>query len=221
MRTAVAIMAKAPWPGQVKTRLCPPLSLEEAADLYRCFLLDKIEQLRSLAGASLAISYAPAEAAGVFETLAPGVLLVAQEGPDLGARLANTFARLFARGFTAALAIDSDTPSLPTRYLEAAVERLASPDVDLVLGPSDDGGYYLIGMRSLEPELFEAMPWSTSRVLPETIRRAAARGLRVAHLPTWFDVDTYADLERLEASLPGTDAAFARHTRRFFERRAA
>ena len=87
-------------------------------------------------------------------------------------------------------------------------------DTDLVLGPSEDGGYYLIGLRVSRPELFEAMPWSTPQVLPETVRRAHALGLRIAWLPSWFDVDTGSDLERLEASL--ATAAVPRHTRRFF-----
>ena len=115
--------------------------------------------------------------------------------------------------------IGSDVPTLPSAVLGAALERLAG--ADLVLGPSEDGGYYLIGLREPRAALFADMAWSTEIVFEETMRRASALGLDVGLLPAWFDVDTAADLERLEAALaaPGPGA---RHTRRFFaERRAA
>jgi rSAM/selenodomain-associated transferase 1 len=219
-RIAVAIMAKAPRAGEVKTRLCPPLSAREAAELYRCFLLDKIGQVRTLKEASPAIAYTPAEGRMVFEELAPGFTLVPQQGADLGARLANSFDQLFAKGCTGALAIDSDTPTLPTDFLQQARDLIATPDVDVVLGPSEDGGYYLIGLRTLHQELFEEMPWSTAQVLPETIRRAEAKGLKIVCLPPWFDVDTPDDLERLKASLAKRERTEPRHTRRFFMERA-
>jgi rSAM/selenodomain-associated transferase 1 len=216
---AVAIMAKAPRAGEVKTRLCPPLSAAEAAELYRCFLLDKIEQVRSLCGARPAIAYTPEEGRAFFETAAPDFLLVPQRGDDLGARLAGTFEALFAQGYVGALAIDSDTPTLPTGLLQEAVDLLAGPPVDVVLGPCEDGGYYLIGLRRLHRELFEGIAWSTDRVFPETVRRADAMGLTVVSLPAWLDIDTPEDLERLRASLPRTDTDLPRHTRDFFRER--
>ena len=214
-RLAVFIMAKTPRPGEVKTRLCPPLSAAQAAELYRCFLLDKIEQVRALKEVTPAIAYVPAEARPTFQTLAPGFALVAQRGDDLGARLANSFEEFLKNGFTAALAIDSDTPTLPIAFLEQALVLIWNPSVDLVLGPSEDGGYYLIGLRALHRELFEGIPWSTSQVLLETIRRAEERGLRIAQLPPWYDVDTPDDLERLKAVLEETDTPEPRQTRRF------
>jgi uncharacterized protein len=216
---AITIMAKSPRPGQVKTRLTPPLSPVDAAELYRCFLLDKIEQVGALAGAIPSVAYTPAEDRSVFEALAPGFLLLAQRGPDLGARLANSFAHLFAAGHAAAFAIDSDTPTLPNAHLEQAMALIATPGIDVVLGPSEDGGYYLIGLRALYRELFEDMPWSTSQVVPETRRRAEAKGLKVATLPPWFDIDTPEDLKRLQASLAGPPGNAPRHTRRFFMER--
>ena len=211
---AVAIMAKTPRPGEVKTRLCPPLSAAGAAELYRCFLLDKIEQVRSLKTASPAIAYTPAEGRAFFEQVAPDFVLVAQRGVDLGDRLANSLGEQLERGHRAALAIDSDTPTLPRGFLEQALDLVTAPDVDVVLGPTEDGGYYLIGLRALHRELFEAMAWSTSQVLPETIRRAEAKRLRVACLPTWYDVDTPADLARLRTALAGSSDG-VRHTCRF------
>lgn len=213
---AVVIMAKAPQAGAVKTRLCPPLSTAEAARLYRCLLLDKIQQVRSLRAVHPAIAYAPAEGKAFFQALAPNFVLVPQQGQDLGSRLASSFEQLFGMGYAGVLAIDSDTPTLPTAYLEQAINLLTAPEVDVVLGPSQDGGYYLIGLRGLHSDLFEAMAWSTPEVLPETVRRAEARGLRVAMLPPWFDVDVAEDLERLKRSLAGTNGDGARHTRRFF-----
>lgn len=217
---AVTIMAKAPRPGEVKTRLCPPFSTEEAAELYRCFLLDKIEQVRALKTANPAIAYTPVGGKRYFEEIAPDFVLIPQQGPDLGARLADSFYQLFTRGYTGALAIDSDTPTLPTHYLEQALDLIATPTIDLVLGPSDDGGYYLIGLRTLYRELFEEMTWSTAEVMPETIRRAEVKGLKVSTLPLWFDVDTPEDLERLRTSLQNSEADAARHTRDFFKERA-
>ncbi len=214
-RIAVFIMAKAPRAGEVKTRLCPPLSPVEATELYRAFLLDKIEQVRALRWAIPAIAYTPAEERAVFQTIAPGFLLFPQEGADLGAKLANSFEYLFKHGYTGALAVDSDTPTLPSEFLERTLALIAKPDVDVVLGPSEDGGYYLIGLRRPHRELFEEIAWSTPVVLTETIRRAEARGLRVRLLPPWFDVDTAEDLERLRSHLEKTDGLGPRHTRRF------
>jgi rSAM/selenodomain-associated transferase 1 len=198
---AVAIMAKWPRAGQVKTRLCPPLDAGQAAVLYHAFLLDKIDQVRALKDAQPSLAYTPADARAEFEALAPEFTLVAQQGPDLGARLHQVLGALLAAGHIGAIAVDSDTPTLPTAFLQRAVDLFGDPRVDVVLGPTDDGGYYLIGVRAARPELFVAMPWSTPGVLPETLRRATAAGLYAACLPPWFDVDTPEDLERLRISL--------------------
>ena len=200
-RIALCIMAKAPEAGRVKTRLCPPLSPDDAAELYRCFLLDKIAQVREVAGAEPVLAYAPAQAAAVFEALAPGFTLLPQRGADLTARLVAVCAELFRNGCDAAIMIDSDTPTLPTARLERAVAFMSGGGHDLVLGPSEDGGYYLIGLRRPHPELFEGMRWSTPTVLEETLRRARALGLSVDHAAAWYDVDTAADLARLQADL--------------------
>lgn len=217
---AVAIMAKAPRAGEVKTRLCPPLSLADAAELYRRFLLDKIEQVTSLRTASFAIAYTPAEARAFFEEVASGFVLVPQRGADLGDRLANSLGELLERGHRGALAIDSDTPTLPLGFLQEALDLVMMPGIDVVLGPTEDGGYYLIGLRTVHRELFEAMAWSTSQVLLETIRRADAKGLRVACLPPWYDIDTPDDLARLQTALAASNGDNPRHTRKFLQERA-
>jgi len=175
------IMAKAPYPGQVKTRLCPPLTPEQAAALARAFLCDKIAQVRTLTSARPAIAYAPASEEGFFADVAPDFTRIAQQGPDLGERLIHSLEYFLNLGCTGVMAIDSDTPTLPTHCLQQAVALLAQPNVDVVLGPSDDGGYYLIGLRAMQRDLFIDMPWSTSAVLSETVRRAEALGLRTSH----------------------------------------
>lgn len=216
---AVAIMAKAPWPGAVKTRLCPPLGAAEAAALYRCFLLDKIAAVRMLMNTRAVIAYSPDEAAAEFGVLAPDFALMAQRGPDLGARLHATLASLLADGHSGAIAVDSDTPTLPREFLQQAVDCLTRREADVVLGPTDDGGYYLIGLRAAHAVLFEAVPWSTSAVLEVTLSKASAAGLRTVCLPTWFDIDTPDDLRRLERMLDGPAAAVAGQTGRFLASR--
>ncbi|HMH49580.1 MAG TPA: TIGR04282 family arsenosugar biosynthesis glycosyltransferase [Candidatus Acidoferrum sp.] len=217
---AVAVMAKAPDAGGVKTRLCPPLSPREAAALARGFLRDRIAQVRALTGARPLIAYTPASERERFERLAPDFALIAQRGPDLGARMRSTLATLLAAGHPAAMAIGTDTPTLPTRVIQQAVDRLAAADVDVVLGPAEDGGYYLIGVRADHPTLFDDVPWSTREVLEVTLRRARVAGLRTVCLGAWFDVDTPDDLTRLRLALAESPHA-APATSRFLERHAA
>ncbi len=215
VHTAVMIMAKAPQAGAVKTRLCPPLSPQTAAELYHAFLLDKIAQVRQLTQAQPTIAYTPEDSRPWFAALAPDCLLIPQQGAELGERLIRCFGQCFAAGYTGVLAIDSDTPHLPVASLQQAVALLALPQTDIVLGPTEDGGYYLIGLRAVYRELFEHMPWSTAAVVPETLRRAEALGLKVAWLPAWFDIDTAEELQRLRAMLAQSNLPEGQHTRQF------
>jgi uncharacterized protein len=218
VRSAVAIMAKAPQPGQVKTRLCPPLSHGEAAQLYQCFLLDKIAQVNALLRVTPVVSYSPDESKSVFQDLTPPhFILIPQRGDDLGARILFTFDQLFRQGYTQVIVIDSDTPTLPIAYLERGLRLIAACQNDVVLGPTEDGGYYLIGLRQPHPELFERMPWSTSQVFPETRCRAEQSGLTVAYTDAWYDVDTPEDLARLIESLAHHQAGLAQQTRQFLQ----
>jgi uncharacterized protein len=218
VRSAVAIMAKVPQPGQVKTRLCPPLSHREAAQLYQCFLHDKIAQVNALPRVTPVVSYSPDESKSVFQDLTPPhFILIPQRGDDLGARLLFTFDQLFRQGYTQVIVIDSDTPTLPTAHLEQGLRLIAAHQNDVVLGPTEDGGYYLIGLRQPHSKLFERMPWSTSQVFPETRRRAEQSGLTVAYTDSWYDVDTPEDLARLIESLAHHQDGLAQQTRQFLQ----
>ena len=216
VQSAVAIMAKAPQPGQVKTRLCPPLSHSDAAQLYQCFLRDKIAQVNVLPMVAPVVAYTPDESKSTFQDLTPPHFrLLPQRGDDLGARILFTFEQLFRQGYTQVIVIDSDTPTLPTAYLEQALSLIATRQNDVVLGPTEDGGYYLIGLRQAHAKLFERMPWSTSQVFPETRRRSEQAGLTVACTESWYDVDTPEDLVRLMASLDHIQDGLAQRTRQF------
>ena len=207
-------MAKQPRPGYTKTRLSPPLSAEEAAELYRCFLRDKLAQMAQVEGVQRAVAFLPPEAREYFAALAPGFALIRQKGRDLAERLRNVFANAFAQGYRQVLAIDGDSPTLPVAYLRQGFRRLDDPAVDVVLGPCEDGGYYAIGMKRLHPTLFD-VTMSTPHVLRDTLAQAERAGLRVALLPTWYDVDTPADLERLRAELAASGAGKAPRTAAF------
>jgi hypothetical protein len=199
-RQALFVMAKDPRAGQVKTRLCPPLTPEVAARLYQCFLLDVLDLVADLPGVDPVVAFSPPEAAEEFSRLASGRFqLVPQEGADLGARLENTFRVLFQQGYNRVAAVSTDSPDLPAEYLHEAFFRLR--DARVVLGPCPDGGYYLIGLSGPTPEVFRDMPWSTDRVVPETDARIKKMGLALEYLPEWHDVDTAADLDRLVRDL--------------------
>lgn len=208
-RVALAVMAKAPVAGQVKTRLCPPLDAAQAAALARCFLQDRIEQLAGVTGGDRMVAFAPPEREPEVRDLLPSdVRLVRQAGVDLGARLDRLLTELLAEGYAGAVAVDADSPTLPTAYLERACAHLAAGTADIVLGPAEDGGYYLIGLRDPAPQLFRGVPWSTPAVLGVTLARARAAGRRVTLLPPWFDVDRGPDLRRLGRAAGAAGAAF-------------
>jgi len=217
MNVALAIMVKQPIPGRVKTRLCPPLTPEQATELYRCFLLDKMAQVRRLAAAAPYLAFTPREAEAYFHGLAGEMFsLTPQEGEGLGERLNHLSAHLLALAHPGAVIIDSDTPSLPDQFLAEAVERMTDDHTDAVFGPAEDGGYYLVGLRRSAPAVFQGITWSSPVVLAQTLRAAAGAGLRVHLLPPWYDVDTGKDLARLTRDLEG-DGSIARRTWAFLQ----
>lgn len=195
MSALLIIFAKEPVPGQVKTRLSPPLSLEGAARLYQTFLIDILEEMARLSEIRLAVAYMPESGREFFQNLAPpGVRLFPQAGQDLGERMALALAWGFQAGHCPVLLRGSDTPDLPGSIILEAGEALGAGHADLVLGPAADGGYYMVGLNSPQPELFQDLIWSTSQVMAETLDRARSLALPVHLLPAWPDIDTGDDL---------------------------
>lgn len=198
---ALAVMTKAPQAGQSKTRLVPPLTTPQAALLSANFLRDTCENIASVGRVATAAGvavYTPVGAESFFDGLLPASFcLLGQRGSLFGDRLFHASEDLFAAGYDSVCLINSDSPTLPSEYLRAAVSALARPHDRLVLGPAKDGGYYLIGLKKSHRHLFEDIDWSTSRVLAQTISRAKEINLPVKLLPSWFDVDDATTLRRL------------------------
>ena len=191
-------MAKAPIAGQVKTRLVPPLSHEQAAQLSRALLADLLAHVLGLSGAERYLFFAPDHAADLMRDLTGERFhLLTQRGGDLGARMQAVFDDLWARGHRRIILIGGDLPVLPLQSLEQAFTALATPVERVVLGPSRDGGYYLIGMNRLMPEIFTGMTWSHGQVFSDTIKKAQALKIEALQLPLWFDIDTPLDLKQL------------------------
>ena len=216
--SALALMTKAPRAGNVKTRLVPPLTHDEAAQLNRCFLQDT--------GAAISVCctgvtsqdpgrpvargvavYTPVGAELDYADILPDDFsLLPQRGEKFGERLYFAVEDLFRCGFDSVCLIDSDSPTIPAKNFARAVELLSLPGDHIVLGPCDDGGYYLIGLKQLHQEVFERIDWSTGRVLQQTIGRATQIGVVVHELPRGLDVDDHASLRRLCGELLGNNA---------------
>ena len=190
------VVAKQPAPGKTKTRLCPPLTPSQASELYECFLRDTLDTMRRVPGVERQIGYLPDNAQVYFEQLAPDMRLLGQQGSSLGERLDNLLSTALQNGARRAVVMNSDSPTLPVAYLIQAFDLLAESDV--VLGPTQDGGYYLIGLKEPRPFLLRQVKMSTPHVLQDTLRLAEAGGLKVLLLPAWYDVDTIADLQQLK-----------------------
>ena len=204
MLDTLLVVAKQPAPGQTKTRLCPPLKPKQAAELYDCFLRDTLAAIRGVPGVQRVIGFLPEDAEAYFQQLAPDMGLVCQRGASLGERLDNLLTGALANGSRSAVVMDSDSPTLPAAYISQAFQLLKAADV--VLGPTRDGGYYLIGLKQPQPHLLRRVQMSTPRVLEDTLALAKASGLVVSLLPAWYDVDTIADLHHLAGEIAGPDA---------------
>src|SRR6516225_2139338 len=202
---AIAIMAKASVAGNVKTRLVPPLTHQEAAELNTCCLADIAANIAT-AAERVPIrgfaAYHPSGSEVFFEDLLPdGFKLLPPKEPTLGRSLFHAARDLFAAGYASVCLVNGDSPTLPTELLCEAVRRLREPGDRVVLGPAADGGYYLIGLKHFHERLFEAIDWSTERVCRQTIMRADEIGLPVASLPEWYDVDDAATFAILAQEL--------------------
>ena len=218
---ALAVMTKAPRAGEVKTRLVPPLTEDEAAQLNSSFLRDITAAISAAATERIACGvavYTPPDAEADYENILPEeFFLVPQRGDRFGDRLIFAAKDLFKAGFASICLINSDSPTVPAENFSQAIELLRLSGDRVVLGPSDDGGYYLIGLKSLHRELFEQIDWSTERVLEQTRQRAAEIDAEVKLLPAGYDVDDRATLRRLCDELLGKNSrdGLAPNTRKF------
>jgi uncharacterized protein len=205
--SGIAIMAKASIAGQTKTRLCPPLTFEQAAALNTAFLKDVAGNILAAArNASIRgyLAYGPpgAESRAFFHEImrSPFGLLEAWHA-NFGDCLFAAIEQMLALGHESAVVLNADSPTLPTSLLIEAAKVLSRPGDRAVLGPSADGGYYLLGLKAAHRRLFEDIAWSTEHVARQTLARAAEIGLPVHTLPEWYDVDDFASLWRLHADL--------------------
>ncbi len=207
-RLTLAVMARPPVPGRCKTRLAEGIGAAGAARLYEAMLLDTLHGLARIPGRHVVLAAPENDGVAALRRLAPEPWeIVEQRGADLGERLANGMRDLW-QGHLLCL-LDSDSPTLP---FDRLAETLAQPreEKTVIVGPCDDGGYYLIGSTSLETGIFDAIPWSTAAVMESTRARCATLGLAIEALPTGFDVDSAADLVRLRAELARDPAAAPR-----------
>jgi rSAM/selenodomain-associated transferase 1 len=192
---ALIIFAKAPIPGQVKTRLCPPLAPDEAATLHGTMVLDVLERSRNLLGFDRFLACAPSKQHPFFKAVGTrqGVHLLEQINEDLGCRMHQAVCSVFDSGYRSAVVVGTDLPAIHADWFRQALKGLA--DHDVVLGPSVDGGYYLIGLNNPAVELFFDIPWSTDQVLTSTQKKAQSLSLSVQLLTQQRDLDTLADLQ--------------------------
>ena len=197
----LVVITKAPIPGRVKTRLTPPLSAAEAAQLARALLEDTLRRVERIPYTHLVVAVEPPEAVPFMQKIAPGAEIVPQTAGDLGARMSAIIVDRFTRGASAVILIGSDHPTLARAQIDQAVRWLQEGGNPLVIGPAEDGGYYLIGLTRPHPELFSRISWSGPTVLQETLARARGADLQVRQLSVGRDVDTIEDLVRLQHEL--------------------
>lgn len=232
-RCAVAIMAKASVAGTVKTRLVPPLTYEEAAELNTCCLTDVAANVVTAARQAPIqgfAAYYPLGSERFFDDLLPdGFTLLPPREPTIGRSLFHAARDLFDAGHSSVCLVNADSPTLPTKFLVETVLRLRQSGDRVVLGPAADGGYYLIGMKQFHRRLFEEIDWSTERVFRQTLARAGEIGVTVAPLPEWYDVDDEATLTMLAREIGPCRRATGRYlngspapsTKAFLEKLAA
>lgn len=205
VNTCLIVFAKNPIPKQVKTRLLPRISPEQAALLYSAFLMDWCEALKELQNTDLIIAYTPPESQpNMQELIGNDVAYIPQDGADLGERLISATQWAAKNGYDKILLVGSDSPTLPLSYISQAIDGLDSRDI--VIGPSMDGGYYLIGftiegLNEIIPSIFDDIAWSTPQVFQQTVELISTMNVTLKLLPPWYDVDTPEDVSFLYAHL--------------------
>ena len=203
IRGAVVVMAKAPREGSVKTRLTGAYAPRDVVQLSECMLCDTLALVQALSRVHVAVMCPAGDVAEIGARLPAGVQVVGQRGDGLAAALASVFEH-FVPGFRRVVAVDSDSPHLPLAILESVFELLETNDV--VVGPTEDGGYYLVGASATHPRIFDSAPLGTRNARDALLGNARTLGLSVAFTEPWYDVDVPADLRRLAAELRNAPA---------------
>ena len=223
MSAHLVVFVKNPVPGTVKTRLQARYTPEQAADFYRAFILDTLAAARTVPADQFHIAYTPAEAEADIQNLCgPGWTYVPQIAADLGERMYAAARHCFQLGAARVVIVGTDVPSLPPAHIRQAFDILSRKDI--VLGPSTDGGYYLVGLSQPIPSIFQHIRWSTAGVFAQTLDRAESAGLQMGLVPPWYDIDTPEELDFLAVhvrartlaegiqALPHTAASLSRLT---------
>jgi uncharacterized protein len=200
MKRAIIIMAKVPLAGAVKTRLQNVLRAAQCAEFAECLLDDTIRKAETFES-QLIIAYSPPENGAYFQRFSDkNIILIPQKGDDLGARMFHAFEFAFRQNSDAVVMIGTDSPTFPFDYIEQAFEHLEL-ETDAVLGKAEDGGFYLIGLRRLDARIFDAVAWSSPQTFEKVFQNLHRLEWHLREVPSWYDVDTPADLEKLKTEL--------------------
>ena len=199
MNPAIIVMCKAPVAGKVKTRLAPFLSAEKSADLAGCFAVDAAAKAARICP-NVIIAYA-GEKNLLAKILPPNLIWTEQKGADLGERMHNALGFAFEENFAPLVVIGTDSPTLPLEFPANAISILSENCADVVLGKTEDGGYYLVGLREPEFGIFQNVVWSSAETFAKTARNIEQLNLHLELLPAWYDVDEPEDLKRLKVEI--------------------
>jgi len=215
MKRCLIVFAKEPQKGRVKTRLRSCLSVTQCLNLYKAFLKDTIDLTKNIKCDLKILAYASRKRPDYLKRIGRSFRFSRQKGSDLGQKMYNAFKLVEVYGDCKSVIIGSDSPSLPAIFIKNAFEKLDKND--LVLGPTLDGGYYLIGLKKPCIEIFKGIKWSSSQVLKDTVRNAKKLGKKISILRSWYDIDKPKDVAYLKKDLKKKNKDTARWTRRFLK----
>ncbi|MBL7958766.1 TIGR04282 family arsenosugar biosynthesis glycosyltransferase [bacterium] len=214
MTRALIVFAKKPEVEKVKTRLVPPLTFDEAKELYICFLKDALVQYCKLASDmkfKIFLMITPDNAVGYFtefmktipeiNDLKSNINIFAQKGANLGEKIVNAFDTVFSEKYTQSIVIGTDHPTLPAEYIARAFDEMDQSKTDCVIGPTEDGGYYLLGLKTIQKDYFTGVAWSTENTFTQTLENLVNKKKAVQLLPMWYDVDDYTALNKMRDEL--------------------
>src|SRR5688572_3495984 len=201
MTPVIIVMVKAPLPGFAKTRLTPPLTKVDAAALSLCFVQDVVTSALTV-NPDLIVAFTPSDGRNLLEPVLPQNLIwLEQKGTHLGERLDSATHHARELGFSPIIVLGADSPTLPPSFIENALRALTSDNAEIVLGPTTDGGYYLIGFRKPDVAVLRNVTWSSPFTFEQTVRNIKQLELPLFTLPQWYDVDTFANLTFLANEL--------------------